>query len=41
METFLSDRLVLLLNVRQRVLFGSGIGHFNTLLGFGLKFIIN
>ena len=33
-ELFLSD-------LRQRVLFGSDIGNFNTLVGFGLKFIID
>lgn len=40
-EVFLNDRVVLLLNLRQRVLFGSDIGNFNTLVGFGLKFIID
>lgn len=40
-EVFLNDRIVLLLNLRQRVLFGSDIGNFNTLVGFGLKFIID
>ena len=40
-EVFLTDRVVLLLNLRQRVLFGSDIGNFNTLVGFGLKFIID
>ncbi len=40
-ETYLSDRVVLLLNVRERVLFGSSIGNFHTQIGLGLKFIIN
>lgn len=41
LETFLCDRVVILLNVRQRILFGSPVGHFHTLIGFGLKFIMN
>jgi hypothetical protein len=41
MEIFLTDRLVLLVNVRERVLGGSSVGIFNTQLGTGLKFIIN
>ena len=40
-ELFLSDRIVLLLNLRQRVLFGSDVGNFNTLAGFGIKFMID
>jgi hypothetical protein len=40
-ETFLGDRLALLVNVRQRVLFGSSVGKFNTQFGIGLKFILN
>ena len=40
-ETYLSDRVVLLLNVRERIMFGSSIGNFNTQIGLGLKFIIN
>lgn len=41
LETYLSDRVVLLLNARERVLWGSSIGHFHTQFGVGLKFIIN
>ena len=41
METFLNDRVVLLVNVRERLLFGSSVGKFNTQLGLGIKFIIN
>jgi hypothetical protein len=40
-ETFLSDRIVLLLNVRERILGGSSISLFHTEIGAGLKFIIN
>lgn len=41
LETYLCDRIVLLLNVRERVLWGSSIGKFTTQFGVGLKFIIN
>lgn len=41
LETYLSDKVVLLLNARERVLWGSSIGHFHTQFGVGLKFIIN
>lgn len=40
-ETYLSDRVVLLLNARERIMFGSSIGHFHTTFGAGLKFILN
>ncbi len=40
-ETYLSDRTVLLLNARERIMFGTSTGHFNTQIGLGLKFIIN
>lgn len=41
LETYLTDKIVLLLNARERVLWGSSIGHFHTQFGVGLKFIIN
>jgi hypothetical protein len=41
METYLSDRIVLLLTARERVLWGTSTGHFHTQFGLGLKFIIN
>ena len=41
METYLSDRIVLLVNVRERLLGGSSVGNLNTQLALGLKFIIN
>ncbi|WP_236263826.1 conjugal transfer protein TraO [Dysgonomonas sp. Marseille-P4677] len=40
-ETYLSDRIVLLLHVRERILGGSSINLFHTQIGTGLKFIIN
>lgn len=40
-ETFLCDRLILLLNARERILFGSDIRKFHTQVGLGLKIIIN
>jgi hypothetical protein len=40
-ETYLSDRFVLLLNVRERLLFGSEINKFHTQVSAGFKVIIN
>lgn len=40
-ETYLTDRVVLLLTGRERVLWGNSTGHFHTQFGIGLKFIIN
>lgn len=40
-ETFLSDRLVLLVNARERILYGSTVGKFHFQLGVGFKYIIN
>ncbi len=40
-NAYLTDRVVLLLNVRERALGGSDIGSFHTQLGFGFRFIIN
>ncbi|MDL2228312.1 conjugal transfer protein TraO [Bacteroidales bacterium OttesenSCG-928-K03] len=41
MELFLCDRIVFLMNVRERLLFGSSIGKFHTQFGIGFKLIIN
>ena len=41
LETYLTDWVVLLVNARERMLFGSDIGKFHTQVGMGLKFIIN
>lgn len=40
-ETFLSDRFALLINARERILFGSEINKFHTQVGIGFKVIIN
>lgn len=40
-ETYLTDWLVLLVNVRERVIGGSSVGTFNTQIGTGIKCIIN
>ena len=40
-ETYLSDKVVLLFNARERIMFGSSIGNFQTQIGMGVKFIIN
>jgi hypothetical protein len=40
-EIYLTDRIVLLVNVRERLLAGSSVGKLNTQFGLGLKFIIN
>lgn len=40
-ETYLTNRLVLLINARERVLFGSEINKFHTQVGMGIKVIIN
>ncbi len=41
LETYLSDRTVLLINARERCLWSGDTGHFHTQFGIGLKFIIN
>lgn len=41
LETYLSDRVVLLLNARERAVWGSSIGHFHCQFGAGVKFILN
>lgn len=40
-ETYLSDRIVLLLTGRERFLTGSDVSKFHTQFGVGLRFIIN
>jgi len=40
-EIYLIDRLVLLVNIRERLLSGSSIGKLNTQFGLGIKFIVN
>lgn len=41
LETYLTDKIVFLINARERGLFGSSIGKFHTQFGVGIKFIIN
>jgi hypothetical protein len=41
LEVYLTDRIILLVNARERVVWGSSIGQFSTQLGIGLKYIIN
>ena len=41
LETFISDRIILLINARERILWGSSIGKFSTQLGTGIKIIFN
>lgn len=40
-ESYLSDRIVLLFNVRERILGGSSINVFHTQIGAGIKVILN
>lgn len=41
LESYITDRIALLVNVRERCLWGGSTGHFHTQYGIGLKFIIN
>ena len=41
LEAYLTDRIALLVNTKERMLFGSDIGKFHTQVSLGLKFIIN
>ena len=38
---YTADRWAFLFNVRQRVFFGSSVGHFHTVVAVGLKYIID
>lgn len=40
-EAYLTDRIILLLSARERIMWGTSSGHFHTQFGVGLKFIIN
>lgn len=40
-ETYLSDRVVLLLTARERVLWGTTTGRFHSQFGLGVRFMIN
>ena len=39
-ETFVTDRIIILLNIKERILFGSSVGEFHTQIGVGVKYII-
>lgn len=41
LESYLTDRVILLINARERVLWGSSIGKFHIQYGIGIKIIIN
>jgi hypothetical protein len=41
LETYLTNRLVLLANIRERLLAGSSVGKLNTQVGIGIKIVIN
>jgi hypothetical protein len=41
LETYITNRIVFLLNARERILCGSSTVNFSTQLGAGIKFIIN
>lgn len=41
LESYITDRIVLLASVRERVLWGGSLEKFTTQFGLGLKFIIN
>jgi hypothetical protein len=40
-EAYLTDRAILVLTGRERILWGTSTGHFHTQFGIGLKFMIN
>ena len=40
-ETYLTDRVMLLLQVKERALFGTDAGNFHTQIGLGVRFVIN
>ena len=40
LETYLTDRIIFLLQVKERALFGTDAGNFHTQIGLGVRFII-
>lgn len=40
-DVYLTDKVILLLSGRERILWGTNTGHFHTQFGVGLKFMIN
>ena len=41
LEAFLSDRVALLMNIRERCLFGGDTNKFHNQIGFGIKYFFN
>lgn len=41
LEIFITDRIVFLIDIKERMLFGGDTGNFRTQFGAGIKFIIN
>lgn len=39
-ETYVCDRIILLIHIRERILFGSSINKFHHLTGLGIKYIL-
>ena len=40
-DAYITDRIVVSLSGRERILWGTTTGHFHTQFGVGLKFILN
>ena len=40
-DVYLTDRIIFLLQVKERALFGADAGNFHTQVGLGLRLIIN
>lgn len=40
-DVYLTDRIIFLLQVKERALFGTDAGNFHTQIGLGIRFIIN
>ena len=40
-DVYLTDRIILLMQVKERALFGTDAGNFHTQIGLGVRFIIN
>lgn len=40
-ETYLSDRIILLVNARERILMGASVNKYHTQVGVGVKFMLN
>lgn len=40
-ETYITDRVIFLVNIKERALFGTDAGNFHTQIGLGVRIIIN